>query len=117
MEPFVLKKGKGTLPGASWWTICHDTETDRYTAECYFNNGCVGSYYLYEITEDIFRQVNESADGDQSEQLIRSGRPLYEDHSDINAVNYHIIHDNNYETICRWAHIITSDTDVPTWVD
>ena len=117
MDQFVLKKGKGTQPGAAWWTACRDTENDRYTAECYFTNGCVGSYYLYEISKEIYDKVGESLDGDLSESLIRSGRPLYEDHSDINAVNYHIIHDNNYETLCQWAHIIMSDTEVPTWVD
>ncbi|MBR4440478.1 MAG: hypothetical protein IKS00_02905 [Bacteroidales bacterium] len=116
MEQFVLKKGRGEQPGASWWTVCYDTVNSCYTAESYFSNGCVGAYYLYEITKEIFDNA-DTEPGDQTEQQIHSGRLLYEDHSDINAVNYHIIHDNNYETICQWAHIITSDTDVPTWVD
>ena len=117
MEEFVLKKGKGSDPGASWWTVCYDTVNNRYSAECYFTNGCIGGYYLYEISKETYDYADPLSTDDKTEQLIRSGRPLYEDHSDINAVNYHIIHDNNYETICRWAHIITSDTDVPTWVD
>ena len=115
-QQFVLKKGRGTQPGASSWTVCFDTVNNRYTAESYFSNGCIGGYYLYEITKDIYDRSDPQS-GDQTEQLIHTGRLLYEDHSDINAVNYHIIHDNNYETICQWAHIITSDTDVPTWVD
>ena len=57
------------------WKACYDEETGRYTAK---RGGC-GYFYLYEITEEIFEQLEDGLDGTDAYHLINEGRTLYMD--------------------------------------
>ncbi len=88
-----FKKGMG-------WKACYDETRNLYTAE----TGGPGAYDLYEITEEIYRQLDK--DNPDSSRLIHSGRHLYMDVNDRCGPPYTVILDEDYKELCPWANII-----------
>ena len=90
-----FKKGDG-------WKACYDEERDLYTAE---RGGC-GYYHLYEITKDVFDALADGMRDDETYKLIGSGRHLYMDVNDRCGPPYTIVFDDDYKTLCPWAHVV-----------
>ena len=95
------------------WKACYDEATGRYTAE----EGGGMAYDLYEITKEIFDQLDPSANSDyEALQLIRSGRHLYMSVNDRCGPPYYVVFDKNYRELCPWASIVAaSDAKGVTW--
>ncbi len=93
----VFKKGDG-------WKACYDEETGVYTAE---RGGC-GYYDLYEITKEIFDQLEDGMRDRDTYELIDSGRHLYMDVNDRCGPPYTVVFDDDYEKLCPWANIVSS---------
>lgn len=92
-----FKKGCG-------WKACYDEERDLYTAQ----RGGLGSYHLYEITKEIYNQLEDGLDDSDVYKIIGEGRHLYMDVNDRCGPPYTIVFDDNYEKLCPWANIISS---------
>ena len=94
------------------WKACHDPETGLYTAEL----SGPGAYDLYEITEDIFRQLGAEglSDSDNARLIYQGGRHLYMDVNDRCGPPYTVVLDPDYQTLCPWAHVSSSG---PVWSD
>lgn len=90
-----FKKGDG-------WKACYDEEKGLYTAE---RGGC-GYYHLYEITKDVFDTLADGMRDDETYKLISSGRHLYMDVDDRCGPPYTIVFDEDYKTLCPWAHVV-----------
>ncbi|MCQ2974620.1 MAG: hypothetical protein MJ211_07380 [Bacteroidales bacterium] len=117
-EKLIFKKGRGIDEYSSWWTVCFNNETQQYTAEINFQGPLSGNYYLYEITKEIYDKVGTFENDDfKTEDLIKTGRILFEDHNNVNSMSYHVVHDVNFQKLCSWADIQISQEDVPTWID
>ena len=87
-----------TGPG---WKACFDSERDLYTAETFL----AGHYDLYEINEEIFRELKTKGMKRRDAQaLIIAGRLLYKSVSDRNG-SYDIALDEDYAALCPWAKI------------
>ena len=95
-----FKKGCG-------WKACYDEKRNLYTAE----TGGMGAYHLYEITKEIYDQLDEDSDID-SERLIHTGRHLYMDVNDRCGPPYTVVLDDEYRNLCPWANVICSG---PVW--
>lgn len=97
-----FKKGCG-------WKACYDEKRNLYTAE----TGGMGAYHLYEITKEIYEQINEDGVSDiDAERLIHTGRHLYMDVNDRCGPPYTVVLDDEYLDLCPWAHVICSG---PVW--
>ena len=83
------------------WRCCYDPETGLYTAE----TGGGTNHNLYEITKEIYEQVDPS-DNSGSMRLIFSGRHLYMTVNDRCGPPYTVVFDSDYETLCPWAQVI-----------
>ena len=92
-----FKKGCG-------WRACYDEEKNLYTAQW----AGLGSYHLYEITKEIYDQIEDGADERDVYQLIKDGRHLYMDVNDRCGPPYTIIFDHDYQELCPWANVISS---------
>ena len=84
------------------WKACYDEATGRYTAE---RGGC-GYYHLYEITEEIFAALADGMRDDETYKLLGQGRHLYMDVDDRCGPPYTIVFDDEYKTLCPWAHVM-----------
>ena len=89
----------------SSWKACYDEENDRYTAE----TGGGMAYDLYEITKDIFDQLNPKIPNREAINLISQGRHLYMSVNDRCGPPYHIVFDQNYRELCPWASIVVAE--------
>ena len=78
-----FKKGLG-------WKACYDEERNLYTAE----RGGPGAYNLYEITKEIYDQLEDGAR--EIDVYDRCGPP------------YTVVFDHDYEKLCPWAKVISS---------
>ena len=93
----VFKKGDG-------WKACYDEETGVYTAE---RGGC-GNYDLYEITKEIFDQLEDGMRDSDTYKLIDEGRHLYMSVNDRCGPPYTVVFDDDYKTLCPWANVVSS---------
>lgn len=89
----------------SSWKACYDKENDIYTAE----TGGGMAYDLYEITKDIFDQLNSKIPNHEAMRLICQGRHLYMSVNDRCGPPYHIVFDQNYRELCPWASIVVAE--------
>ncbi|MBR1857263.1 hypothetical protein [Oribacterium sp. NK2B42] len=92
-----FKKGLG-------WKACYDEERNLYTAE----RGGPGAYNLYEITKEIYDQLEDGAREIDVYKLITEGRHLYMDVDDRCGPPYTVVFDHDYEKLCPWAKVISS---------
>ena len=86
------------------WKACYDETTGTYTAE---RKGC-GYHDLYEITEEIFDQLENGMSDMDTYKVINRGRHLYMDVNDRCGSPYTIVFDDEYRKLCPWANIISS---------
>ena len=87
-----------TGPG---WRACRDSESALYTAETFR----AGYYDLYEISEEIFRNLKtKGMERGDAQELIHTGRHLYKSVSDRNG-SYDIALDEDYASLCPWAEV------------
>ena len=85
------------------WKACYDSKTGLYTAE----TSGPGAYDLYEITAEIFNQLQTGEMDDSAcRQLIYSGRHLYMDVNDRCGPPYTVVFDEDYRAMCPWANIV-----------
>ena len=80
------------------WRCCYDPETGLYTAE----TGGGTNHNLYEITKEIYEQVDPSDDSGAM-RLIFSGRHLYMTVNDRCGPPYTVVLDTDYKALCPWA--------------
>ena len=91
--------------GTTLWRACYDEVTGRYTAEA----GGGMAYDLYEITKEIFDQLDPDVETDyDAMQLIRKGRHLFMSVNDRCGPPYYVVFDKNYRELCPWAKIIVA---------
>ena len=88
----------------SYWKACFDEETDRYTAEY----GDYRNYNLYEITKEIYDNLNENTSYDDAVRFIYKGRHLYMAVDDRCGPPYTVVLDHDYKTIAPWADVVES---------
>ncbi len=91
------------------WKACCDEASGRYTAE---RGGC-GYYHLYEITKEIFEQLEDGMRDDETYKLIGSGRHLYMDVDDRCGPPYTVVFDEDYRELCPWAHVVGGGHEWP----
>ncbi len=84
------------------WKACFDEESGRYTAE----NGGGGDYHLYEITEEMYNQLDNSMTESEASSIIHEGRHLYMDINDRCGPPYTVVFDDDYKKICPWANVV-----------
>lgn len=87
----IFKEGNG-------WKCCYDPETGIYTAKI----GDGVNMDLYEITKEIFDQVDDP-NIEWPIRLICQGRHLFMSVDDRCGPPYTVIFDDDYEKICSWT--------------
>lgn len=85
------------------WRCCYDPETGLYTAE----TGGGTNHNLYEITKEIYEQVDPSDDSGAM-RLIFSGRHLYMTVNDRCGPPYTVVLDTDYKKLCPWTTTVVS---------
>lgn len=86
-----IKKGIG-------WRACFDEQTGLYTAKSSWR----GDYYLYEITKEIFDRLDNHDKDEYPDDMIKTGRLLYESHDNEYSSPYDIVHDESYKEKFGW---------------
>ena len=92
-----FKKGSG-------WKACYDEQTGRYFGE----NGGIQAYHLYELTKEQYEQLKDDMAEVEASGIMHEGRHLYMSVDDRCGPPYHIVFDEDYETLCPWAKIMQS---------
>ena len=92
-----FKKGWG-------WKACFDEDSGRYFGEY----GGTQSYHLFEITKDIFDQLDKEMTEGDAGKIMYDGRHLYMAVDDRCGPPYTIIFDDDYEKLCPWAKVMKS---------
>ena len=87
------------------WRACYDEAKGLYTAKSSWR----GDFYLYEINKEIFDKLDNHADDEYPDDMIKTGRLLYESHDNEYCSPYNIVHDENYAQMCSWAEIQQTD--------
>ena len=87
----IFKEGNG-------WKCCYDPETGLYTAKI----GDGVNQDLYEITKEIFDQVDDP-NVEWPTRLICQGRHLFMSVDDRCGPPYTVVFDDDYEKICSWT--------------
>ena len=85
------------------WKCCFDPQKGLYTAQIGFGVNCT----LYEITKEIYENVDESDDS-WSADLIREGRRLFMSVNDKCGLPYTVVLDADYEKLCPWSDAMIS---------
>ena len=93
----MLKKGLG-------WKACFDEESKRYFGEY----GGTQSYHLYELTKELFDQLDESMSEGDAIGIMCNGRHMYMSVDDRCGPPYTVVFDDDYETLCPWASVMKS---------
>ena len=78
------------------WKACFDSERGIYTAE----RSGRGFYQLCEIDKETYDKLGSAED---PEELIRSGRVLFEADDDYYTMPYCIVKDDNYNELAPWS--------------
>lgn len=86
------------------WKACFDEERNLYTAE---RRG-MGTYHLYEITQETYELLEDGLHDDDVYKLIGEGRHLYMDVNDRCGPPYTVVFDDDYKNLCPWADIVSS---------
>ena len=86
------------------WKACYDEERNIYTAE----RSGAGYYHLYEITDEIYAQLENGVSDDEVYKVITEGRHLYMDVDDRCGPPYTVVFDDDYEKLCPWAKVVSS---------
>ena len=87
----IFKEGIG-------WKCCYDPKTGLYTAR----TGGGGNVDLYEITKEIFDQVDDPGI-EWPTRLISQGRHLFMSVDDRCGPPYTVVFDEDYKKICPWT--------------
>ena len=98
----TFKTGRG-------WKACHDEAGGRYFGEY----GGIMAYHLFELTKEIFDQLDESMTEGDAGRIMYDGRHLYMSVDDRCGPPYTIVFDDDYETLCPWAKVMKSGTVWP----
>jgi hypothetical protein len=88
----------------SGWKACYDEDTGRYFGEY----GCIQSYHLYELTKEIYDQLDREMTEGEASTVMYEGRHLYMSVDDRCGPPYTIVFDDDYEKLCPWANVIKS---------
>ena len=99
----IFKTGSG-------WKACFDEDTGRYFGEY----GGIQSYHLFELTKEIYDQLEEEMSEGDAGSLMYEGRHLYMAVDDRCGPPYTIVFDDDYETLCPWARVMKAGK---TWPD
>ncbi|MBQ1468720.1 MAG: hypothetical protein IIZ27_09610 [Solobacterium sp.] len=99
----IFKTGSG-------WKACFDEDTRRYFGEY----GGIQSYHLFELTKEIYDQLEEEMSEGDAGSLMHEGRHLYMAVDDRCGPPYTIVFDDDYETLCPWARVMKAGK---TWPD
>ena len=86
------------------WKACYDEETGRYFGEF----GGIQSYYICELTKDMFDQLKSSMTEGDAGSIMHDGRHLYMAVDDRCGPPYTVVFDDDYEKLCPWARAIES---------
>ena len=86
------------------WKACYDEETGRYFGEF----GGIQSYYICEITKDMFEQLGDGMTEGDAGSIMHDGRHLYMAVDDRCGPPYTVVFDDDYEKLCPWARAIKS---------
>ena len=88
------------------WKACYDEEKNTYVAQRSWR----GFYQLCEITAEVFDKLGGD---DAPDQLIGSGRVLFESDDDYYCPPHYTIYDEKYHEIAPWssAEWIAKKTD------
>lgn len=89
------------------WKACYDEERELYTAGIWG----FGSF-LYEISKEIFDELQDGMDGASS--IIGKGRKLYMNVCDRCGPPYTVVFDEDYQKLCPWAQVTASGQEWPT---
>jgi hypothetical protein len=99
----IFKTGSG-------WKACFDEDTGRYFGEY----GGIQSYHLFELTKEIYDQLDEEMSEGDAGSLMYEGRHLYMAVDDRCGPPYTIVFDDDFETLCPWARVMKAGK---TWPD
>ena len=97
----IFKKGSG-------WKACYDSNTGRYFGEY----GGTQAYHLYELTKELFDQLDEKMPEEDAGHIMYDGRHMYMSVDDRSGPPYTIVFDEDYKDLCPWANVIKSG---PVW--
>ena len=86
----------------SGWKACYDEENGRYFGEY----GGIMSYHLFELTKEIYDQLDEAMTEGDAGSIMYNGRHLYMSVDDRCGPPYTIVFDDEYETLCPWAKVM-----------
>lgn len=86
----------------SGWKACYDEENGRYFGEY----GGIMSYHLFELTKEIYDQLDEAMTEGDAGSIMYDGRHLYMSVDDRCGPPYTIVFDDEYETLCPWAKVM-----------
>ena len=86
------------------WKACFDSNSGRYFGEY----GWVQSYHLFEITKEIFDQLDEKMTESDAGGIMSEGRHLYMAVDDRCGPPYTVVFDDDYEKLCPWASVMKS---------
>ena len=88
----------------SGWKACFDRESGRYFGEY----GGIQSYHLFEITKEIFDQLDEKMTESDAGGIMSEGRHMYMAVDDRCGPPYTVVFDDDYEKLCPWADVMKS---------
>ena len=88
----------------SGWKACFDRDSGRYFGEY----GGIQSYHLFEITKEIFDQLDEKMTESDAGSVMSEGRHMYMAVDDRCGPPYTIVFDDDYEKLCPWADVMKS---------
>lgn len=60
----------------------------------------------YEITKETFEALSDGMRDEEMCRLICEGRHLYMDVDDRCGPPYTVVFDDDYKTLCPWAHVV-----------
>ena len=66
------------------------------------------AYHLFEISKEIFDQLDETMTEGDAGNIMYEGRHLYMAVDDRCGPPYTIVFDDDYEKLCPWARVIKS---------
>jgi hypothetical protein len=84
------------------WKAAYDENSGRYFAEY----GGIQAYHLYEITKEMFDSLDEGMSEWDATLAVNDGRHLYMSVDDRCGPPYTVVFDDEYETLCPWAHVM-----------
>ena len=93
----------------SGWKAVYDENSGRYFGEY----GGVQSYRLNELTKEQYDALDPKMSESDAGSIMYEGRHMYMSVNDRCGPPYTVIFDDDYETLCPWADVVSSGTVVP----